>query len=162
MEINEPAIRQTVNDVIAAMFAIPESERAFPWDWWPGSNCEQTSVAIAAVLEDRNLGRWSYVNAGRSDGELGGHAWLELEDPDTGEAVYTIDATLHQFPQWSNTPYVGRDRTPAAAHFDKVHYAGSYRDWKFIGTDRDVFLTNVRQVREVLEGRDPKTIVRYP
>lgn len=148
--IDGEGIRRTVEDVIAAMLSIPEDETTFPKAWFPGAACEQTSIAIAGVLKDRGFGDWTYVQA-TQPGELGGHAWLELRDAD-GAVMFTIDATLAQFSDLADGPYVGEGATPAAARFSNVWHDGPYTEWKFLGTESQPFLKNLEQVRTILAG----------
>ena len=96
---------------------------------WPGMWCEWASIGIAEVLHERGLGEWTFVQASRP-GETNGHAWLEFRDMD-GNARYSIDATLHQFPEY-DAPYVGPGRTPAAGEFTCVNFAGPWKDWEVI------------------------------
>ncbi|WES66046.1 hypothetical protein P0L94_08210 [Microbacter sp. GSS18] len=140
------AVRATVDDVIAAMFATDPGVGRFPRGDWPHGGCEFTTVAIAAVLEDRGLGRWTFVSAGLS-GEVN-HAWLEWRNED-GEVIFSIDATLHQFDGW-DAPFAQEGVTPAASMFSPVQYAGEMWDWPWLGDERQIFRRLIRAVREQL------------
>lgn len=144
-------IRKAVEEVIAAMLSIPEADATFPKSWFPAAACEQASIAIAGVLADRGLGDWTFVQA-TQDGEMGGHAWLELRD-EGGLALFTIDSTIEQFADLATGPHIGPAPTPAAQRFTNVRYAGPYQEWRFLGTEKQPFLTNLRQVRAILSGR---------
>ena len=130
------------------MFRTYEVHRGFPISCWPRDGCEQTAIAIAGVLEDRGLGRWTYVTAGRP-GEVNGHAWLEWLDGD-GTVLFSIDPTLHQFAEWEE-PFVGEGATPAASSFTQRRYVGSPWGWPFLGTESEVFRRLLRAVRDDLE-----------
>jgi hypothetical protein len=117
-------VRAVVRDTLLTMREMPEepfrdAKTIFPAVW-----CEWTSVAMARVLEARELGEWTLVSAGAAGGS--GHAWLELRDG--SEVVMSVDATLHQFPEWDK-PFVAYGKTPAAQKFPEQRYAGPWSDW---------------------------------
>lgn len=136
----------TVDDVVGAMWATDPAAGRFPRDAWPSGCCEFAAVPIAAVLEDRGLGQWTFVSAGRS-GEVN-HAWLEWRSDD-GAVLISVDATLHQFDEWDE-PFVGEGLTPAAAKFTPVQYAGPVWDWPYLGDDTMIFQKLVGAVRAQL------------
>lgn len=138
------AVHETVDDVIDAMWATDRAEGLFVRDGWPGASCEHVAVAVAAVLEDRGLGQWTFVQASRP-GELNGHAWLEWRDQ-RGTALFSIDPTLHQF-EHHPKPFVGEGTTPAAYEFTDVHYEGAVWEWPWLGSEDKVFRRLIRAVR---------------
>ena len=144
------AVRGIVDDVIEAMWATDPRDRLFVRDGWPGASCENVAVSVAAVLEDRGLGRWTYVVASRPN-ELNGHAWLEWRAPD-GTTLFTIDPTLHQFDKWAG-PFVGEGPTPAADEFTDVRWEGIIWDWPYLGNDRQIFRRLIHAVRKQLNPR---------
>ncbi|WP_374313773.1 hypothetical protein [Microbacterium sp.] len=105
--MNFDQVRETVDDVIAAMFATDPDERLFIREWWPGASCEHVAVAVAAVLEDRGLGVWTFIVAARP-GEPNGDAWLEWYNSERA-VQFSIDPTLHQFTEWEE-PFVGEGK----------------------------------------------------
>lgn len=139
---------RTMNEVVATMLSISPKDAYFPREWWPGACCEQTTTAIAAVLEDKGLLGWTYITAGRP-GEGNGHAWLEYRD-DHGRVVYSIDATLHQFTHLATEPWAGLGPSPAAGEFTDIRYAGPWHEWKYIGREDQVFYRNIIQIRDRL------------
>jgi hypothetical protein len=142
------AVRRTVEEVVAAMWATDTERRLFPRGWWPGSSCEHLALATAAVLEDRGFGQWTFVSAGRPDGTPEGHAWLELRDND-GAVLFSIDRTLHQFSQHAE-PFVGEGRTPAADDFTVIRYEGIVWEWPWLGDKSSIFRRLIAAVREQL------------
>jgi len=145
--MNDIAVRATVEEVIDAMWATDPMEHLFVRNGWPGASCENVSIAVAATLEDRGLGQWTFVQASRP-GELNGHAWLESYAQD-GTVIFSIDATLHQFDGYSY-PFVGEGVTPAAAEFTNVNYRGSIWEWPWLGGDHQIFRRLICAVREQL------------
>lgn len=142
------AAKQTAEDVVAAMFAIPEGEQRFPRGWWPNGCCENAATAIAGVLADRGLGDWLLVS-GKRPGEMNGHMWLELRD-DSGTTLYSIDVTLHQMQEFEES-FVGEGVSPAATVFTEHREAYSLLDWPWLGDENAPFRANLRQVRGLLE-----------
>jgi hypothetical protein len=140
-------VRDTVRDVIEAMWATPPDAGLFPRDWWPGASCENVAVAVAAVLEDRGHGQWTFDTAGQP-GEVAGHAWLEYRDT-AGATLFSIDPTLHQFAEWDN-PFVGEGQTPAASLFTLTRWEGIIWDWPYLGTEDQIFRRLIRAVRDEL------------
>lgn len=127
-------------------------EPRFPRGWWPGAACEHVAIAVAGVLADRSFADgWTLVYAKRP-GELSGHTWLELRG-ETGDVQYSIDPTLHQFGEWDE-PFIGPGTTPARDVFTEVHWSGEPFLWPYLGKPRDVFLDNLRLVREWLAEED--------
>lgn len=145
--MNHIAVRATIDEVIAAMWATDPRERLFVRDGWPGASCENVAIAVAATLEDRGLGQWIFVQASRP-GEINGHAWLEWHARD-GSVEFSIDPTLHQFDGHSH-PFVGEGVTPAADDFTNVNYRGLIWGWPWLGTDRQIFRRLISAVREQL------------
>jgi hypothetical protein len=141
------AVRATVEDVIDAMWATDPREHLFVRDGWPGASCENVAVAVAATLEDRGLGQWTFVQASRPE-ELNGHAWLEWVEPD-GITDFSIDPTLHQFDGHSG-PFIEKGATPAAKEFTEVQYRGPIWEWPYLGTDEQIFRRLIRAVQEQL------------
>ena len=141
------AVRQTAGEVIEAMWAADPQDARFPRKRWPEGSCEQVAVAMAAVLEDRGLGEWTFVTAGRP-GKTNGHAWLEARNAD-GAVVFSIDPTLMQFLEWSE-PFIGEGKTPAAAHFTIVRWEGAVWEWPHLGGENGIFRELIRAVREEL------------
>jgi len=148
------AVRRTVDDVIAAILATDDEHPVFIRGWFPRGNCEHVAVALAAVLEDRGLGSWTLVTAGRPDGNPWGHAWLELRDVD-GAVLFSIDYTIEQFPWLSTVPFIGEGRTPAADEFTVVRYEGIVWDWPWLGDDSGIFRRLISAVQEQLPALDP-------
>ncbi|WP_434157565.1 hypothetical protein [Clavibacter michiganensis] len=148
--MNFDDVRTTVDDVLAAMWRTHPYEHLFVRDGWPAASCESVAVAVAVVLEDRGLGQWTMVTAGRP-GEANGHAWLELRDVD-GTALFSIDPTLHQFPELSSGPFVGEGCTPAVYEFTDVRSEGSVWDWKWLGDETQIPRRLIRAVRAQLAG----------
>jgi len=149
--INERAVRETVDDVVAALLSIPEGEEASVRSAWPSGKCEIAACAIAAVLEDRQLGEWTMVS-GHHGGQMSGHMWLTHESAD-GQHLFSIDVTLHQFPLLSPEPFVGPGASPARAWFN--NRTSEYRlwDWPWLGGESNgSFIPTIRVVRERLKG----------
>lgn len=140
--MNFDAVRRTVEDVIEALWATDPLEKLIVRQGWPGASCENVAVAVAAVLEDRGLGQWAYVQANRP-GELNGHAWLEWRDTD-GTVRFSIDRTLHQFEEWSE-PFVGEGMTPAAAVFTVRSWEGVIWELPWIETSMRKLIPAVRE-----------------
>lgn len=147
-DIDFAAAKQTAEDVVAAMFAIPDGEQRFPRGWWPSGCCENAATAIAGVLADRGLGDWLLVS-GKRPGQMNGHMWLELRDEE-GVTLYSIDVTLHQMREFDE-PFVGEGVSPAATVFTEHREVYSLLDWPWLGGEDAPFLANLRQVRGLLE-----------
>lgn len=145
--VNFDAVKEAVDDVIAAMFAIPDGEQRFPRGWWPSGCCENAATAIAGVLADRALGDWLLVS-GKRPGEMNGHMWLELRDHN-GATLYSIDVTLHQMCEFDE-PFMGEGVSPGAAVFTEHREAYSLLDWPWLGDENAPFRANLRQVRALL------------
>jgi len=96
--MNFDAVRSTVDDVIPAMWDTSPRGRLLVREGWPAASCENVAVAVAAILEDRGFGQWTFVVSSRP-GEDNSHAWLEWRDS-TGNVVFSIDPTLHQLDRW--------------------------------------------------------------
>jgi hypothetical protein len=126
------AVKRTAEEAIESIRAMPYEPSRDLKAYWPSGWCEWASVSIAEALSARGLGEWTFVQASRPD-EPNGHAWLELRDAD-GAVLYSIDATIHQFPG-HDAPYVGPGRTPSAREFTRVNYDGPWRDWPPIRRD---------------------------
>jgi len=141
------AVRQTVDDVIEAMWQTDERDHLFVRQGWPGASCENVGVAVAAVLEDRGLGQWTFVTASRP-GEVNGHAWLEYRGADD-EVLFSIDPTLHQFEEWPE-PFIGPGRTPAAYVFTERTYEGLIWEWPWLGGSHQIFRRLLQAVRDEL------------
>lgn len=146
-------VQMTADQVVAAMLEIPASEAKFPLSWWPGACCEHAAIAIAGILEDRSLGEWWLVS-GHMPGKTEGHSWLECRDA-AGASLYSIDVTLHQFPQISVKPFVGPGPTPAAGVFTERVEVCHPSDWAYLGDENGPFLTTLRQVRKRMDRRVP-------
>jgi len=73
------AVRQTVNDTIDALWRTDPRDALFVRGPKVAASREPVSIAIAALLQDRGLGEWTFVQASKP-GEVNGHAWLELRD----------------------------------------------------------------------------------
>ncbi|WP_281882429.1 hypothetical protein [Agromyces rhizosphaerae] len=144
------AVRATIDDVVAAMFAIPEGEQRFPRGWWPSACCEPAATAIAGVLSDRGLGEWMLVS-GKRPGESNGHMWVELREA-SGVAIYAIDVTLDQMSEF-DSPFVGEGPSPAAQVFTEQRGVWRLYEWPYIGDEGGPFLENLRQVREILRDK---------
>ncbi|WP_146068104.1 hypothetical protein [Cryobacterium sp. M96] len=143
------AVNNTVGDVLDAMLATDPREHRLPRGFgWPAGACEDASAVVAAILEDRRLGRWIFVTAGRPDGEPDGHAWLEWRAADGG-LLYSIDSTIHQFAGWSE-PFIGEGQTPAAAIFSVVRWEGAIWDWPDLGPPDMPLPRLITAVREQL------------
>lgn len=145
-------VEVAAEQVVAAMLEIPESEAKFPRGWWPSSCCEQAAIAIAGTLEDRQLGEWWLVS-GHRPGKLEGHSWLECRN-ENGDTLYSIDVTLHQFPDISEEPFIGPGCSPAAAVFtERVEVCRPFA-WRYLGGENGPFLATLRQVRERLGSEE--------
>jgi len=126
------ALRVAVDDTLNGMLATDPFEHRFPREFgWPAGSCEDASAVLATILEDRGLGRWTFVTAGRPDGGADGHAWLEWRAAD-GEVLCSIDPTIHQFSEFSD-PFIGEGRTPAADTYSVIRWDGALRDWPDFG-----------------------------
>ena len=139
------AVESTVEDVVAALWATDPMDHLIVRQGWPGASCENVSAAIAVVLEDRGLGTWTYVRASRP-GERNSHAWLEWED-EKGAALFSIDRTLEQFPEWRG-PYIGAGASPAASVFTEDLWKG--RVWDLDWIELDIGHRLIHAVREQL------------
>lgn len=146
------ALHRSVEDVVDALWATDPREHLIVRDGWPAASCENVSAAIAVVLEERGLGRWTYVQASRP-GETGSHAWLELRDA-RGMALYSIDRTLEQFPEWRG-PFLGKGPSPASKEFTVVRWQGSVSqiDWM----NQEYGLRLIEAVREQLSRERPRS-----
>lgn len=149
MDFDEVAVRSTVDEVVAAIRNIPRSEAEFPQSSWPSACCEIAACTIAAILEDRGLGEWLMVE-GHRGGQQNGHFWLVFPGKD-GEDFFSIDATLHQFPRLSKTPFVGFGSSPARAWFDQRTKTTGVWDWPYLGAEgRGGYVPTIRLVRASL------------
>jgi hypothetical protein len=153
--VNFDDVRTTVDDVIAAMWRTHPYEHLFVRDGWPAASCESVAVAVAAVLEDRDLGQWTMVTAGRP-GEANGHAWLELRDDD-GTVMFSIDYTLDQFPELSNGPFIEEGRTPAVYEFTDVRSEGSVWEWEWLGDETQIPRRLIQAVRAQLADAEDQS-----
>lgn len=126
--MNMTAVSNVADEVVRAMFDADPEGQLFQRSIWPKTSCEEASVAIAAVLEDRGYGKWTFVQA-RPPGEGWGHAWLEWRE--AGAVAYSIDATLHQFVEYDER-FIGAGRTPAASWFTDVKYRGPIEAWPYL------------------------------
>lgn len=151
MRVDEPAIREAVDDVVSALLSIPEGEQGSVRASWPGGKCEIAACAIAAVMEDRQLGEWVMMS-GHHGGSMSGHMWLVHKSAD-GEHLFSIDVTLHQFPHLSPEPFVGPGKSPALAWFDNRTSEHRLSDWPWLGDeDLGIFVPTIRIVRRLLAG----------
>lgn len=118
------SITDEVRSAIGTIDAEPSRglKRLFPAMW-----CEYASIVLAEVLESRGLGTWTFVDAGLH-GQPNGHAWLELRNQ-SGQRVWTIDATLDQFSWGGEIPFIGEAQTPAAKTFSRIRFEGNWRSW---------------------------------
>lgn len=139
----------TVDDVIDALWATDPRENLIVRHGWPGGSCDNVAVAVAAVLEDRGLGRWTYVQASRPD-ESNGHAWLEWRDVH-GTVQYSIDPTLHQFEEWAR-PFISEGATPATDLFTIRNQECSI--WELTWIELDIGQRLISLVREQLASRN--------
>lgn len=142
------AVRRTVDDVIGAMWATDPRDGFIVRDPFLSSSCEQVSVSIAAVLDDRGFGRWTFVQASRP-GETNGHAWLEWRVDNTVE--FAIDATLQQFHE--HPAFIDQGQTPAADEFTEINYRGPIEEWNWFDTGSLPFTRLVDAVRHELALR---------
>lgn len=126
------ALHAAVDDTLNAMLETDPLEHRFLRGFgWPAGSCEDASAVLAAVLEDRRLGQWTFVSAGRPDGEADGHAWLEWRAADGG-VLFSIDPTIQQFPGYSE-PYISEGQTPVAAVYSIIRWEGVIWDWPDLG-----------------------------
>ncbi len=141
--------RRTVDEVTQAVFATDPLEARFVRNRYPCGYCEYIAVPLAAVLEDRGLGQWTLVTAGRPGQEKSGHAWLEWREAD-GTGLFSIDATVHQFEHLAAEPFLNIGRTPAAAEFTQLRSAGPLSERPELGGEDDYWCGLIRAVREQL------------
>lgn len=78
---------------------------------FPNGACDITSLTIATVFADHDLGDWSLVSGFDDDGV--GHTWLRLRVGE--ELTLSIDATVHQFAH--TDPWWGEGDSPEAQRF---------------------------------------------
>jgi hypothetical protein len=141
------AVCRTVEDVTEALLELGQGGGLFSPNVWPHGSCEHVAVVVAAVLEDRGFGQWTFVQA-RVPGEIGGHSWLEWPDFN-GVVLFSIDPTLHQFREWRE-PFVRPGQTPAAATFTEIRWQGVVWDWRYLGSDQKPFRMLIKAVRQKL------------
>lgn len=116
--LDERSIRDTVNLAVDCLISIPDRHRHPFLADFPTGSCDVASFVIGHLLTDRSLGEWhvvTYESAG-SQGQSARHTWLELPNP-SGEILFTVDATLHQFSELSSSPYIDGGRSPALRRF---------------------------------------------
>lgn len=102
-------VRATATEVRGAFLSMPDepyrgAKGIFPQVW-----CEWGSIALAEVLVAHELGEWTFVEMKLPDSPPG-HSWIELRG-DRSTALFTIDITLDQFPEWDDW-YLGTAPTP--------------------------------------------------
>ncbi|MDJ0379144.1 hypothetical protein [Cryobacterium sp. PH31-L1] len=69
---------------------------------------------------------------------------------DFGYDFFSIDVTLHQFPEVSSQPFVHSGSSPARAWLDQRVTESRVWDWHWLGNEQQPFRTTIRQVREAL------------
>ena len=117
---------------------------------YPKVWCEWASFAIALILERLGLGSWTIVSNRHRD-DAAGHTWLELRD-ESGGLIWTIDATLAQFPEWT-APFIGARPTPAYRPFSVSRYSGPWQAWPRLPWD-DTYLGYAESLWTHLEGEE--------
>lgn len=125
-------VRATATEVRGAFLSMPDepyrgAKGIFPQVW-----CEWGSIALAEVLVAHELGEWTFVEMKLPDSPSG-HSWIELRG-DRSTALFTIDITLDQFPEWDDW-YLGTAPTPALSKFSRTGYVGPWRDWPVVATN---------------------------
>lgn len=140
------AVRAAVTDVVHALFATDPLEARFVRSRYPCGYCEYVAVPLAAVLEDRGLGQWTLVTAGRPGPDRAGHAWLEWRTAD-GEVVFSIDPTVHQFEHLATGPFVDYGQTPAARDFTRIRSVGPVWLWPELGDEAGYWRGLIRAVQ---------------
>lgn len=115
---DEQSIRETVKFGLDCLVSMPDRHRHPFLALFPLGSCDVSSFVIGHLLADRSLGQWHVVTYESTAGQSTRHTWLELPDT-SGSVLFTVDATLHQFPELSSRPYVDAGRTPALRRFSK-------------------------------------------
>lgn len=113
--VEEEAIRDLSEKAIEA-FLTWDGPAGYAITNWPHSSCDFASYIIGGMLLERGFGDWDICwndELGRS----GAHTWLERVE--NGEVLYVIDATAHQFPDYTDSPYYGKGPTPVKIRFPR-------------------------------------------
>lgn len=71
---------------------------------FPNAWCSATSYSIGRLLLHRQLGEWRIAATSN-------HDWLEYVD--SGDVIFSVDATQHQFPEYK-TAWIGMGPPPRA------------------------------------------------
>jgi hypothetical protein len=125
-------LRIAVDDTLDGMLATDPIEHRFNRSFgWPKGSCEDASAVLSVILEERGLGRWTFVTACRPDDAADRHAWLELREH--GVVLFSIDPTIQQFRDLASKPFIGAGRTPAAARYSVIRSAGYLSEWEDFG-----------------------------
>lgn len=115
---DEQSIRETVKFAVDCLLSMPDRHRHPFLARFPIGSCDVSSFVIGHLLTDRSLGEWHVLTYESTAGQSTRHTWLELPDS-SGGVLFTVDATLHQFPELSSSTYVDGGRTPALKRFTR-------------------------------------------
>lgn len=116
---------EQINEVMHATIAALQGYDAAGNIWlrdFPRGSCNVTSWLLGTILLElgyETYGQWVLVSR-LTDREQDliydvSHVWLELRDRD--RAIYSVDPTAHQFPEWAPEPFVVEGESPLAQYF---------------------------------------------
>jgi hypothetical protein len=103
---------QTVDEVASVLVEYPNRADNLWLRRFPAGSCSVTSFALAATLRQRHQEIWTIESCFTGDRS---HPWL-TRDAGTPFQV-TIDATLQQFSELAQEPFIGPGPSPAIAAF---------------------------------------------
>ncbi|EYT65565.1 hypothetical protein H489_0106840 [Curtobacterium flaccumfaciens UCD-AKU] len=148
MLLDSGSINEVVERAVNAMLAISPNDAMFVRSRWPSPACDVSAIVISQLLLGREDHSWRVVTA-ESDTRPAAHTWLERRN-DSGQVEFSIDVTLHQFAWITDEPFYGAGESPARQHFTRIthDYPASSVPW--IGTEDQVHLTTLRQVRALI------------
>lgn len=130
------------------MLAISPDDAMFGRSWWPRSACDVAAIVISQLLLDRGDHSWRVVT-GESEVRQAAHTWLERRN-DSGQVEFSVDVTLHQFAWITDKPFCGSSESPARQHFTRITHDYPATSVPWIGTEDQVYLTTLRQVRSLM------------
>ncbi|MCS6562451.1 hypothetical protein [Curtobacterium poinsettiae] len=148
MLLDPGSIAEVAESAVDAMLAISPDDAMFVRSWWPHSACDVSAIVISQLLLDRGDDSWRVVTA-ESETRRAAHTWLERRN-DSGEVEFSIDVTLHQFAWITDKPFYGAGESPARQHFTRITYDYPAPSVPWIGTEDQVHLTTLRQVRALM------------